>query len=419
MIVKDPSPEAWNTVRRYASWMRQVRVDGGPALREDAFRKLRINSPPGGWFPALEGISWCITTSDLPYADLLFSPQLKSVSISVSRTWVDSEVPRNILPFIASTISALPTSALEHLFVSLSYRKMPWAYFKDSLSSVILRCGPSFTEFTSPIPLSDTAVNHLIRLPHLRTWRVQDPPPSYSASSLPPVFPPLTEFTLGGGAARGWISLFKRIEGGIPITQGTTPLSEVGKSLKTLMIENLIGLIDVSFTSPIQIFWNLVNLNVEAYCHDEFKQGQCNFKLNNDHVAELAMALPQLELLLLGRPCFENSCATTVACLLPISIHCIKLHKLEIHFNTTNIINDLKDVLEDPLFQELRSLPRCKLSCLNAGQIPLVLDTPGFETVANGMINIFPSLDWCNGRKKWYELSERIEHLREVWTRHQ
>jgi len=51
-IVGDPPLEAWNRVRRYASWMRQIRLDEWWALGEDTFPKLRLNSPPGGWFPA-------------------------------------------------------------------------------------------------------------------------------------------------------------------------------------------------------------------------------------------------------------------------------------------------------------------------------------------------------------------------------
>jgi hypothetical protein len=208
----------------------------------------------------------------------------------------------------------------------------------------------------------------------------------------------------------------KSLEGANSTTQGATPLSEVKKSLKTLRIENPTGLIDVSFTSPIQMFRNLVNLAAEVYCHDGNGEGQCNFKLDNNQVTRLAMALPQLEFLLLGNACFENTCATTVACLLPISVHRIKLRRLGTHPNATNIIGDLKYILEDPRFQELRSLPRRPLSYLDVGQIPLTLDEPDFGIVANGMINIFPSLDWCDGSQVWYKLSERIEDLRKVRT---
>jgi len=399
-------------MHRYASWIHQLRVgEGVSAIRDDTFRSLRANSPVGGWFPALQNLSWRITEESHPYTDLFFSPGLKNISIWVS--W-DSRGPSGVLSTIASAISALPTSALRILHVDGSYYEVRWVDFKASFSSIALRCGPSLAEFVTRAPLSDAAINHLIQLPYLHIWRVEDPPPRYSTSSLPLLFPPLVGFTLGKGAA-GWFSLFKRLEGRVCPTQGMTPLSRMKGSLKYLSVNNnnLPGLaIDVSLTSLIQLFRNLVDLRVKVRCHDCYKEGGCSFKLNNDNVTEFAMALPRLEFLFLGRPCYENGCATTVACLLPISVHCVKLRELEIHFNTTNIIDDLKNLSEDPRFQELRSLPRCTLTCLHTYQMPLTLDEPDFETVANGMIDIFPSIRSCDGLVKiWEEISKRIAEI--------
>jgi len=197
-----------------------------------------------------------------------------------------------------------------------------------------------------------------------------------------------------------------------------TPLSKVKESLESLKVNNRPGLIiDVSFTSPIQLFRNLVYLNVVVHCRDSDYREPCGFKLNDANVTELAMALPGLESLFLGRPCYENTCATTVACLLQISIHCVKLRILEIHFDTTNILDDLKSILADPQFQTLHSLPRCVLTHLDTYQIPLALDEPGFETVANGMVGIFPSLKCCAGIEEiWDKVSERIVETQEVRT---
>ena len=384
-------------------------------LGEDAFRKLRLNSPASGWFPALQELYWCIAEHNLPYVDLSFSPHLTGISILVSRSWRNSHVPHSLLPVIASIISAFPGSALQSLCVDVGHCMVPWQYFQDSLSSVILRCGPPLVEFVSPIPLSEAAVDHLIQLPRLHTWRIEGPPPNYSASSFPPVFPPLTELTLGEDIARVWLSLFKRLEDNASITVGVTPLSNVKESLKVLNIGSLPNpiIIDISFTS-IRLFQNLVHLNVETDCHDD-DEGQCTFKLNDSNVTELATALPRLESLLLGHACFANSCATTVACLLPISVHCVELQKLEVHFNTTNIVDNLKDVSEDTRFQELRSLPRCSLLRLDVYRMPLTLDDTGFETVASGMIIIFPSLWACDGLDDaWGELSERIAKIQEM-----
>ena len=133
------------------------------------------------------------------------------------------------------------------------------------------------------------------------------------------------------------------------------------------------------------------DLSAEIYCHDEDDKGRWTFELNNNNVTELAVALIQLESLLLGHACFENTCPGTVACLLTISTYCIGLEKLEIHFSTTNIVDDFKNIQEVPRFEQLRSAPRCPITRLDVYRIPLTLDEPGFETVAN---RIFLSLTW-------------------------
>ena len=415
-IVGDPSPEAWSRAHRYASWMPGVELDGLFILGEGTLPKLRLNSPAGGWFPGLPYLTWSTAESTLSYVDLFISPHLKVISISIPWSWSRFGVPHDILPAIASTISALPASALQALYVDESHeaRQVLQEHFQDSFSSIILRCGPSLEDFTSSITLSDAAINHLIQLPNLRTWRVDRPPPRYPVSSLPHVFPPLTSLTLGGGTAREWLSLIERFADRASATQGVTPLSRVNGSLESLSVEGLLNpIIDVSFASQIQMFRNLIVLqvDVEFYCGVD----QCNFKLDNDNVAELAVSLSRLISLRLGHACSKNTCATTVACLLPLSVYCPKLKQLEIHFNTTNIADDLKNASADPRLQKLRSLPRCRLTYLDVWKTPLTLNEPGsLETVANGMVDIFPSLNQLQGfgGSTWGELGRKIAELR-------
>ena len=130
----DPSPEAWNRVRRYASWMRQVSVDEWSDVAEDTFRKLHLSSPHGGWFPALQDLSLRITEPNVPYADLLFSPHLKTISIYVPWSQIHPEVSRDDLAVVASNISALPTStstlSIRSIRIGCSTHLV---YFKDSL----------------------------------------------------------------------------------------------------------------------------------------------------------------------------------------------------------------------------------------------------------------------------------------------
>jgi len=384
-------------------------------LGEKISNKLRLNSPPGGWFPALRDLSWYITELNIPYADLFLSPHLESIDIGAPWSWYTTGISRPTLQTLVSVISALPASSLERILVDNSDVTMPWARLKDSFSSIILRCGPSLTEYNSPVPLSNAAMDHLIHFPHLHTWRIHGPPPTYPTSSLPLVFPPLKELTLGKDAACGWFSLLRRLEDGASTTQGVTPLSKAKELLTILNVEDMPGFnIDLSSVSTIQCFRNLVDLNVTVLCPDEDEGGQCIFKLNDDNVTELAMALTQVESLILGLPCSKNTCLTTVACFLPISAYCSKLEELEIHFNTTNLVNDLKNTLGDPRFQQLRSLPRCPLGCLKVFEMPLSLDESDLETVAKAMIDIFPFLTFCEERERsWEQLSLVIGYLQQ------
>lgn len=385
-------------------------MDEGGFLGEDTIRQFRLNAPAGGWFPALRDFRWIISTAHLPYVDLFFSPNLVYVRIYTPRAWSDSRFPLDILPALASTISALPTSALHSLSICAVFRASlndaPWAYFKDSFSSAVLRCGPSLMNLVSPIPLSDAAVDHVIRLPHLRTWNVEGPPPNFSASSPPLVFPPLTEFRLGEASTPGWLSLFRRLEVPTSATQGVTPLSGMKESLRAFGVDapSTAPKIVIPSFSTIRMFRNLLDLDVGGYCPNR----QCTFELNDDNVRELATALPQLETLLLGYPCDKNTCVTTVACLLQISVHCVKLQHLVIHFNTTNIVGDLKNISMNPRFQELHSLPKCKLWYLVVRNVPLVLNDSDVDTVVDGMRSIFPWLRGFSGSKLWSKLSKKL-----------
>lgn len=194
---------------------------------------------------------------------------------------------------IVSAISGFPTSNLQSLSVDLDCDEMPWVYFKDSFFSFALRCGQSLTKFAAPVSLSVAAMTHLSHLPHLRAWGIQGPPPSDFASSFPLIFPPLTSFTLGESAASGWLPLFEMLERGASTAQRTTPLSKMKESLRSLVVEDLPGTsINVSSTSPIQIFRNLVDLAVKTLCHYEPGGVRCVFKLNDNNIAGLATALP-------------------------------------------------------------------------------------------------------------------------------
>jgi len=166
-----------------------------------------------------------------------------------------------------------------------------------------------------------------MRLPHLSICHVNSHPPNYSPSDPPLVFPPLAKLALRAGSAREWFPPLERL--------GSCAASP--SKLKSLKLPGPV--IDATPASLIQTLCNLVDLNINN-CYGRTGEGPCIFKLNDDDVTKLVMLLPQLESLLLKRPCSDNTCATTVACLLPISVHCVKLRVLAVHFNAGGNRND-------------------------------------------------------------------------------
>jgi hypothetical protein len=397
--------------------MRKVQVDGRFIIEKNSREKLIANSPTtGGWFPASRALDWIVNKNSLFPPHLVFSVRLETVSVTMSKH------PGGYCSTLASIISAIPASTLRSLNVRSDFKSLS---ISRELSSIISNCESPFTKFVSFVPLENKAVEHLIQLPHLDTLVTVNPPPFNLGPPpldhdlpfgpgvpLSLVFPPLTELIVGTGVVQGWLALFKLLEARVSAANGAMPVSRVKKSLGTLVGEDPRCPIDASFTSPIRMFRNLVHLDIRARCNGGFG---CAFRLNDNNIAELAMALHQVEYFSLGEPCAQNTCATTVACLLFFSVYCTRLRILTIHFNTTNIVDDFNHALEGSQFRELRLCPRCPLSCLDVHSIPLHLDGPDFETVVNGMVDIFPSLKGCGGGKGiWKELSAKILQFRGV-----
>ena len=131
----DPSPKDWNRFKHYASWMRQVSLDERTSLGEETSKELHSNIPPGGWFPALQDLSWCMTELSVLYIDLFLSPHLQTISIHAAWSWDHTGVPPAILPTLVSIISALPTSSLKQISVDTSHLTMPCTSKPHSLPS--------------------------------------------------------------------------------------------------------------------------------------------------------------------------------------------------------------------------------------------------------------------------------------------
>lgn len=122
------------------------------------------------------------------------------------------------------------------------------------------------------------------------------------------------------------------------------------------------------------------------------------------------MTLLSLVNLELGRVCGFNTCRTTVSSLLEISVHCLGLTLLEIHFNTQTIVGDIKCLLDGGSGGDK---PRCELGILAVGALPLHVGEEDVGTIARGFVDIFPCLEGFSSHRGhieiWRAVTDKLE----------
>jgi len=120
----------------------------------------------------------------------------------------------------------------------------------------------------------------------------------------------------------------------------------------------------------------------------------------------LAAALPRLKHLRLGQPCRSNTCNTTVASLVSISVRCLDLTVLETHFNTLTIVDDVRGLLDGGAG---RDQAKCKLRSFSVGNMPLQVRMEDIEIIATGFKAIFPCLADVRGSGgHWQQLKSKL-----------
>ena len=349
----------------------------GEKISQDAFLRLAQSSAGRVLFPRLESLSCEVEGMVIASScfRLFFPPQLKSV-ILYTRIYALDGIPTDHVEALVHIISLL-TNSLEDLYLGYDGQARE-PLLEDTLSSFVCRRGSSLRVFDSDIPLSETAIHHLMQLPNIRRVATHEPP-----RTLPPVIFPSLESLRLKSAVLPWLRLLS------PVTHTQR------ETLETLECPRG-TIIDSTLSSSVAPFHNLVRLKVDGYCSGS--EG-CIFRLTDDDVESLAAALPCLTSVDFVRPCRNNSCETTISSLLSLSIHCLELDFLEIHFNTRTIMNDIRRLLDGGFGCDKA---KCRLWCLSAGDVPLEVGEEDIETVVMAFKAIFPCLESCiRVRGRW------------------
>jgi len=381
-IGRNHSRMEWARFRRYASWMRGLKINYHGTTSTDTLSMISCHIPRGLLFPKLEWLHWDVYIADpvFPFFDLFLSPRLQRVTFHADPHSFD--IPQRRVAVFAQIISVLPTP-LEDLFIECGQGK--GGRLKDAMSSLVCRCGPSLRGFGTRIRLSKAAFHHLMQLPNLSHWVTsQGPPRDFSTH----VFPPLEKLRLYKLEALPWLHLLASHEKSILPKGSASAIShtKIGGTLKFLDCPES-TIIDSAFLSSIVTFRSLVTLHVRSFCCND--AGSCTFRITDDDVKDLVVAMPHLDELRLGQPCGMNTCNTTVASLVSTSVHCPDLKNLETHFNTRGIVGDMQRLLDGGTE---RDKAKCKLRSLCVARMPLEVGEEDIQTIAMGLNAIFPDL---------------------------
>ena len=377
--------------------MCELHISSSGNVTIDTLFRLLSNSPGSVLFPKLETLLWddhrkCIP---LTFSRLFLSPRLRYVGLY--SVFGLHDVPRSQLEALAKFISSLPTS-LQDLYIMCNWGA--WEPLQDAVSSFVCRCGQSLRSLNTRVPLSEAAVHHLTRLPNLHRWMtVQGPPPTVPTS----MFPSLEYLDLDEPAALPWIHLLASHEEAIPRDGFTSAISHsnIRETLQFIYCRGII-IIDSKSLPSIVKFRNLVELCLFTDC----LVGNCTFRLTDHDMETLTAALPRLKAIQLGFPCNSNLCDATVASLMSISLNCLDLTVLETHFNTLEIVSDMRRLLDGGAG---RGKAKCKLQGLSVGYMPLEAREEDIETIAMGFTAIFPCLvGFLDVDGYWYEVGLKL-----------
>ena len=407
-----PTEEEWNRFRRYTSWIRLLLVDLTPGYATpEVFLLLDLiaSSPKNGptqqaIFPNLHGLTWFGKPSSLIHLPSVASPVLTDLRFHTAFQRETVHLPGVYAPLELVINSTLSPPNLRSLCLDTPPESNPSPELKRGVVDLVLRCGSALTTLQLGFELPESVILHLMSLPHLSTWRVEQPAPTGLVSSP---FRPTVSFTqleylsLCTTTLRGWLSLIAAL---------------VGENSHPPPAPHAPG-----FT-----FGNLTNLDVNPPSGQQCLHS-CIFPLTNSDISLLADTLPRMESIYLGISCFFNTCQTTFRSLHTLSTRCPQLQRVCLHVNTTTLVQDIASVFEEGDQQAETRGTRVDpsvgrrdypLSLQYVSYLPLEasVGVGDLEAIVKGFFDISMTIDDVtvsnSNSELWAKVSEGIEALR-------
>ena len=393
-IFRQLTPTERGRLFRYASWVR--RITGFVTEDFVCFLQVLFGLSTDVPFQNLRELHGWVEPALLRFLHRFVSPRLTVFSVYVD---TDDQLGCAGYKSLMDTISTVPGSSLRKFSLGEYKWENASVRFEQEVSAMVLRCGPALGYLNAGVELSEEAILHVMQLPHLHTLKLtHESPPDITNTFLRDtiVFPSVHSLTLATPTTHAWLAFLNDLRWRHPTTTaaGGPGQPQVQIGIHTTLEELHCGCGEApkwAIVKQALAFKNLTTLEVGKFCPGD----RCSFDLTDDDVAAITKALPQLQKLLLGYPCCFNTCQTTFRSLLILSAGCVGLVELGVHFNTVDIVEDVKSLLEteDPDIQKLREGPRCGVTSLPLFPTPLTVDEPDVGVLAKGLLFVLPMLE--------------------------
>jgi len=364
----------------------------GPDLSPKAWEVLSAIAPTH-LLPILQSLEWYSTADTFAYINLFQSPKLTSLYVRVI-----PNIP-NVVPILAS----LRVETLEEVrFLDSSGDRA----VQDAISNLVLRTTATLRSIEVPSDLSDAAIHHVTRLPNLSDASLGFVNLDRLTATPESSFPPLRTLETRVNSKGGWKCLLQdttNLESIVLHSPTTLDPEDVVEAFgflinkgfhRTMRRLSFAALEPYDITpavlTPLLAFGYLTNLSVSPPCHPT----RCGSLLTNDALAQLARALPQLVELVLGNvPCGSPATGVTLSGLTPLSVHCVNLKTLQVHFSALDVDTDIPDcALLGPSDLTPLSPNHCQLTQIVVGQLPISTQGQSLLVVTSFLHQTFPML---------------------------
>ena len=370
-FLREPSEDEWARLSVYAGRMRHFAGFWRAEPSEAALVLLNKRFYGRCMVPRLRDIGWLGEPPEhldlmLP---LIVSPVLTNFRMGLSAQ--DNLNASQVVPALKALAPAYNSLVEVHI-------GHPTAHDPQTIhaaSDLLLKCNPDkLRTFRVISPLSTEAFIHATRLPNLETFAivadttepgVQLPTSTFPSLESLEIFATDTRSPLLQTISHIQSNTFKVLQLEFPAATSESFLPTALAALRprglhqtlTMLFVTPGGDFDLDKTTirPFLFLNQLTQLDITLVC----TQDRCSYKLTDEDLEELVVAMPKLEILSFGSfPC-ARPVNNTVKSLTSIAKHCKHLEQLVVHINVEAIVTRAlqgDDGREDPALEDRLSV---------------------------------------------------------------